>query len=120
MERAVLLHEKVEAEKWKLYSGRARGPAYCWKLVRSTPGRAHMRKEHAQWWGLTSTRVITYASLKHTGSDLEKAAQCVVKAHKLIERAVRRSGRRDLFRQEAGPPGDLRVEGNGRQPGCCF
>eukprot|EP00959_Pyramimonas_sp_CCMP1952_P110092 2303328-Pyramimonas_sp.AAC.1 len=52
MERAVLLHEKVDSDKWKQYSGRARGPACCWKLVRSTPGRAHMRNEQAEWWGL--------------------------------------------------------------------
>ncbi|CAK0859205.1 unnamed protein product, partial [Prorocentrum cordatum] len=85
MERAVLLHEKVDSDKWKQYSGRARGPACCWKLVRSTPGRAHMRNEQAEWWGLVSTLVTRYVALVRNASDPHQAAQCVVKARQLIE-----------------------------------
>ncbi|CAK0811743.1 unnamed protein product, partial [Prorocentrum cordatum] len=85
MERAVLLHEKVDSDKWKQYSGRARGPACCWKLVRSTPGRAHMRNEQAEWWGLVSTLVTRYVALVRNDSDPHQAAQCVVKARHLIE-----------------------------------
>ncbi|CAK0833159.1 unnamed protein product, partial [Prorocentrum cordatum] len=85
MERAVLLHEKVDSDKWYKYSGRAGGPSCCWKLVRATPGRAHVRNEQTEWWGQTSTVVIRYVVLRNNAPDPHQAAQRADCARKLIE-----------------------------------
>ncbi|CAK0847965.1 unnamed protein product, partial [Prorocentrum cordatum] len=76
LERATLIHEQVDASTWMQFSGRARGPACYWAKVTSPPGRAHMKNEQAEWWGVVSTLLFRHAALRVNGADHAQAAYC--------------------------------------------
>eukprot|EP00959_Pyramimonas_sp_CCMP1952_P378319 7925152-Pyramimonas_sp.AAC.1 len=66
-----MLHHDVSEEDRAKFCGRAGGCDFSWSRSRSTPGRAHLRDQHLEWWELRTALIRRYVLLHRAGKDQE-------------------------------------------------
>ena len=76
VESAILDASEVPESERGPYVGRAEGSKLVRVNARSSPGRAHLRNDAAEWWGNLPTLWSRCSSLRDNGSDLKQQVQC--------------------------------------------